>query len=73
MWASLLAQNERAGKEAEFLPHHVPRNLCVTWFFCGASLFPGDAVIIGRDTGEGVRSNNIGQRNPLSGVARFPG
>ena len=37
------------------------------------NFFTGEVVIISRDTGEAVRSNNIGQRNSLSGVAQYPG
>ncbi|MCY3987438.1 MAG: hypothetical protein OXF94_02410 [Gammaproteobacteria bacterium] len=37
------------------------------------NFFTGEVVIISRETGEVVRSNNIGQRNSLSGVAQFPG
>ncbi len=37
------------------------------------NFFTGEVVIISLETGEVVRSNNIGQRNSLSGVAQFPG
>ena len=37
------------------------------------NFFTGEVVIIDRESGEVVRSNNIGQRNSLSGVAQFPG
>lgn len=37
------------------------------------NFFTGEVVIISRETGEVVRSNNIGQTSSLSGVAQFPG
>ena len=37
------------------------------------NFFTGEVVIISRETGEVVRSHNIGQTNSLSGVAQFPG
>ena len=37
------------------------------------NFFTGEVVIISRETGEVVRSSNIGQTNSLSGVAQFPG
>ncbi len=37
------------------------------------NFFTGQVVIVSRETGEVVLSNNIGQRNSLSGVAQFPG
>ena len=37
------------------------------------NFFTGEVVIISRESGEVVRSNNIGQKNSLSGVAQFPG
>ena len=37
------------------------------------NFFTGEVVIIDRESGEVVRSGNIGQRNSLSGVAQYPG
>ena len=37
------------------------------------NFFTGEVVIISRETGEVLRSANIGQKNSLSGVAQFPG
>jgi len=37
------------------------------------NFFTGEVVIIDRESGEIVRSSNIGQRNSLSGVAQYPG